>query len=152
MWYAFTAPESGAVDLSCEIVELNGNFNVRISVWDVMDGCVDAVEVGCINENPDNQPESGTVLGLNAGQTYHVMISGWQNHNGTYELTVSEAESPCGCTGDLNFDCAVSAPDLLVFLSDFGCPSNCSFDLDGEPGVSAGDLLVFLSVFSLDCE
>lgn len=151
MWYEFVAPETGTVDLNCVIVELNGIFNIRISVWDVSDGCADAVELGCINEYAYNLPESGTVSGLNPGQTYKVMISGWQNQNGTYELTISEAETPCGCLGDLNSDCEITSPDLLIFLSGFGCLSNCEFDLDGEEGINAGDLLVFLSVFSSTC-
>ncbi|MCB0760364.1 MAG: hypothetical protein KDC12_02495 [Flavobacteriales bacterium] len=151
LWYDFQAPPSGAVELECSIVQLNGPFNVRMSVWDMSDGCPDPVEVGCINALGDNQNESGIISGLNPNQGYQVMISGWQNQKGTFEFVFHNVES-VGCEGDFNNDLEVNSLDLLLFLQDFGCSSNCGDkDFNGDAVVNSIDLLLFLAMFGNSC-
>ena len=55
------------------------------------------------------------------------------------------------CFGDFNFDGQISAPDLLTFLSQFGCQSNCLADLNSDDFVSTSDLLIFLSIYGTSC-
>ena len=151
LWYEFAAPTSGAVFLQGDIIELGTPTNFRISVWDLNDGCADPVEVGCINNYGNNVGESGEVSGLNPGQVYGVRVSGYQQQQVTFAITVFEIEATCGCTGDYNADCDINSADLLNLLSGFGCAINCGADLNNDEVVNSADLLVFLSVFGSSC-
>lgn len=56
------------------------------------------------------------------------------------------------CLGDFNSSGNVSAEDLLILLTGFGCTQSCSLDLDGDDTVGGSDLLIFLSNFGTACE
>lgn len=65
---------------------------------------------------------------------------------------VIESDEVFVCLGDLNGDLAVTTPDLLIFLTDFGCNVDCVGDVDGNGSVNSNDLLVFLSNFGTFCD
>ncbi|MDZ4824456.1 MAG: LamG-like jellyroll fold domain-containing protein [Flavobacteriales bacterium] len=64
------------------------------------------------------------------------------NCNGTIDLLEQLA-----IPGDFDGNGVVNTPDLLLFVSTFGCSSSCgSFDLDGNGTVNTNDLLIFISL------
>jgi predicted outer membrane repeat protein len=150
LWYEVYVGSSGSIELECSILELNGPFNVRMSVWDNTDGCADLVEVGCVNEHPDNVDESTTISGLTPDSYYLVMISGWQNQNGTFRLALNDVQ--CGCPGDFNSDCMINTGDLSNLLGQFGCVADCTGDINGDGLLNTADLAALLSVYGSSCE
>jgi len=55
------------------------------------------------------------------------------------------------CAGDFNFDGIITASDLTIFLSEFGCLEDCQADLNGDDIVTATDLTLMLSLFGTLC-
>jgi hypothetical protein len=136
--------------MQSEIEQTAGQFNVRLSVWDVTNGCSNPIEVACLNDLPHGQNEYGEFDGFNPGQEYRVMVSGWQNQKGNFNITIDEVNT-CFCTGDFNGDCAINSADLTAFLAEFGCTQNCSRDLNGDGVVNSADLTAFLAVYGGSC-
>jgi hypothetical protein len=56
------------------------------------------------------------------------------------------------CLGDFDSNGVVGLPDLLVFISGYGCQSACGItDLDNNGTVGVSDLLIFSSVYGSVC-
>ncbi len=151
LWYEFPAPPSGTVFLDGKILEIYTPINFRLSLWDLNDGCADPVEVACINNNGNNFNEYGEVSGLNPGQVYRLMVSGYQDQSCRFSIEVTEIESTCFCTGDFNGDCEANSGDLMAILAVFGCSSNCTIDMNNDGVTNSGDLNAFLAIFGTNC-
>ena len=110
IWYFFTAPSSGAVEI--ETYDTGGSDDTQIVVYSSSDGtCAGTLtEVGC------NDDISGTdymslaeVSGLTAGDTYFVQVDGWQGTAGSFDMeirsvtVVTECPVPAAIICD-NFD------------------------------------------------
>lgn len=72
--------------------------------------------------------------------------------------TVSHTDFYCfntttgsGCQGDLDNSGGITAVDILIFLSEFGCLGNCQADFTGDGVVNATDLVVLLGLFGQTC-
>jgi len=121
-----------------------------------------------INSDPDLTSFSGgiyTITGLSYDSSLN--ISSYMNANfselendllslvfcgnlSSNDLTV-EILSADTCAGDFNFDGIITASDLTIFLSEFGCLEDCQADLNGDDIVTATDLTLMLSLFGTLC-
>lgn len=55
------------------------------------------------------------------------------------------------CPPDLDGDTTVAVPDVLLFLSGYGCSAGCAEDLTGDGAVGSADLNVLLAAFGVPC-
>jgi len=66
------------------------------------------------------------------------------------------APAPPACPEDLDNNGVITATDVLLSLSQFGCsdadfPEGCSYDVDGDGIVGVNDILSILSMFGTFC-
>ena len=72
------------------------------------------------------------------GETYLIRVSGHNNGQGPYELTIAHA----ACQGDTDCDGDVSISDFLAVLAGWGTPDA---DVDGDGNTGITDFLAVLS-------
>jgi pimeloyl-ACP methyl ester carboxylesterase len=71
-------------------------------------------------------------------------------------FTAALAPAPVPCPADLDQSGLVTANDVLLALSQFGCsdadfPEGCNSDVDGDGIVGVNDILTVLSLFGTNC-
>lgn len=114
VWYSFIAPASGEALVSTHVATIGTNEDTEVAVYRLPGGDCgqlgDLVQVGC---SQDWDAASGIYLstvvltGLDAGATYYVQVSGWNDTEGSFCLEVSEG----GLTPANNDICsAISLP------------------------------------------
>lgn len=62
-----------------------------------------------------------------------------------------EIVEPTPCPGDFDGDGIVTAADLLLLLTAFGCQVDCAYDINGDGSTGVNDVLLFLSLFGTVC-
>ncbi|MEM6722544.1 MAG: T9SS type A sorting domain-containing protein [Bacteroidota bacterium] len=110
VWYQFTAPAGGVVDISTDYGPY-GNDDTQITVYEDPGGCPTAdlstlVEIACSEDN-------GTVafllsfidnLSVTPGSVYYIMVDGFAGTAGDFCISVEDASAPvpstklCGAT------------------------------------------------------
>jgi hypothetical protein len=117
LWYSFEA-NGGQVEIETFAGSLS---NTRIALFDICGG----VEIGC---NDDFAVGSQTAVisiscgQLTAGQTYYIMVAGYGDLEGTFDISVSQGNAP-GCTDPnaVNYDAQAGCNNnLCLFLNDCG--------------------------------
>ncbi|MBI1302681.1 MAG: hypothetical protein GC172_02685 [Phycisphaera sp.] len=146
-YFSFTPSQSGTYSFStCQFA----SFDTRLAVMTV---CGDASTVlACNDDGPSCFSGTASLVSdveLQAGVTYFVAIGGASSNTaiGSVLLVIEPQQSAPPCRPDLNGDGVVSAPDLAIFLGDWGAPpiSRSDFNLDGA--VNAADLAALLSAW-----
>jgi len=126
MWYSFTAPASGVVEVST--CNTGTNFDTQIAVWAATD-CSDYTTfefIGANDDYSDGQDCSASslfastllVCGLNEGESYFVQVDGYQGSTGEFAISVDALEES-SCTARLQVvhnssDAAASTVDVRV--------------------------------------
>jgi hypothetical protein len=108
LWYSFTAPASGVVQITtCNPAT---DFDTQVAVWSAED-CADYGTfefVGANDDYPAGQDCAASTLfastllvcGLNEGQTYYVQVDGFLGATGNSEISI-EALDAADCTARL---------------------------------------------------
>lgn len=117
VWYTFTAPDDGVLDLST----CAGPLAQQISVYE--DGCG---TLTCVDGADDACSVSSLEVAVDAGVTYHILV----HENGTsgvYELTntftpaaVVTVEPPMDCTGRIPAVCQLTNRVVSLINSESG--------------------------------
>jgi len=94
-WYSYTPATSGSATFS-----LCGNGTTYDSVLSVHSGCPgsSANDLGCDDDACSAGGPSEVTMGVDAGATYLVRVTGWSGSSGDFELTVSGPNCSLGCT------------------------------------------------------
>jgi hypothetical protein len=138
--YSFAATTSGEATFVLD--GLSSDLDL-FGLQDLGTGCDPA---GCLDFSTSggNTAESVTIT-VNAGQTYYIVVEGWNNNEGPYTLAAScqASGTPEVCTNGIDDD-----GDSLVDCADFDCAGtvgcqieNCSdgLDNDGDGRVDCAD-------------
>lgn len=124
LWYTFTAPESGVVEVSTCFP--GTNFDTQIAVWEVVE-CEDYSTFNLVgaNDDFDTSLECGsenlyasilTTCGLNPGQTYYVQVDGWNGSTGNLEMAVTELDAlTCSARVQVVNNAADNATSIVDF-------------------------------------
>jgi len=138
--YAFTATMSGEATFVLD--GLTADLDL-FGLQDVGSGCDPA---GCLDFSTSGGTNSESVtLTINSGQTYYIIVDGWNDNVGPYTLnsTCQASGTPEDCTNGVDDD-----GDSLVDCADFDCAGtvgcqleNCSdgLDNDGDGRVDCAD-------------
>jgi len=145
VWYAYTPAADGQATLSTCVSSYD-------TVLSVHAGCpgTSANEIACDDDGCENFTSSVT-LGVVAGQTYLVRVSGFNGEAGDFVLNLAgpdcagEPEVP----GDVDADGVVGILDFLAVLGAWGpcpapCPTTCAADCDNDCEVGITDFLIVL--------
>ena len=63
-----------------------------------------------------------------------------------------DGEEPLDCYGDLNNDGFITAADILILISNFGCTGvGCVGDLTYDNIVQTDDLIILLGLYGSEC-
>lgn len=97
VWFKFTAPPSGGVEVStCGMAD----FDSQIAVYSA-DNCNNFSTYGLIAANDDGPSSCATnfdswleIEGLNAGETYYILVDGYNGATGTFGISVTALQSP----------------------------------------------------------
>jgi len=110
IWFYFTAPASGAVEV--ETFDIGDNDDTQVAVYSSTDGtCLgDTTMVGCSDDISNTDYMSLVeISGMTPGATYFIQVDGWGTTTGAFEIevrsvtTVAECLAPAAVICD-NFD------------------------------------------------
>ncbi|MCI0363252.1 MAG: hypothetical protein L0219_05175 [Phycisphaerales bacterium] len=151
VWYAYTAPCSGPVDINTN----ESNFDTLLSVHSACPSDPQAIILACDDDSAEGNNSALTFI-AQAGSTYFIRVGGFINETGSYLLNIA---GPCdSCPADIapagNEDGLVNVADLLALVAAWGpCGPGgpCVADIAplGSPDgtVNVGDLLEVISAW-----
>ena len=138
VWYRWTSDREGAVEIST----CSPWFDTILAVYTA--GCAAPAVASC----NDNAPLCGGIgsrvtFTAQCGVEYLVRVGPRVGNGGEATITLASAAPEClACTGDIDGDGAVGAPDLAFMLNAWGSPKA---DLNGDGTTDAQDLAALLS-------
>ncbi|MEM7372414.1 MAG: T9SS type A sorting domain-containing protein [Bacteroidota bacterium] len=96
VWFSFSAPTSGGVFIDLCNNEMGTEFDTQVAVYEV--GQCDDFGTFTFRGANDNMPGSACdfasqleVFCLTPGQTYYILVDGWQGEMGGFGISVSDA-------------------------------------------------------------
>ncbi|MFM1874967.1 MAG: hypothetical protein RL266_704, partial [Bacteroidota bacterium] len=146
-WYSFVAPASGNVSISSD----GSSFDTQIAI--LSGSCQDVeggngVIVGANDDDPDASGSGGSTLtsnvlvcGLTGGETYYVLVDGWNSASGDLTLTVTEigpSASFSSSATNLDVDFTDASTGAVSWAWDFGDASGTSSDQNPSYSYAAG--------------
>ncbi len=139
VWYSFVAPASGSIDLN-----FTNSTDMGAALYGGIDPCAASpfanAELIAANEDAGagDAPHPQNAKCLTPGQTYYVMVDGYNNGNeGTFTITVTDPQIVC----PVNNDCvdAIDISDLNSYSFDTsnadattGIGSDCNGNADDD--------------------
>jgi V8-like Glu-specific endopeptidase len=140
VWYRLTGTGAQIEVNTCGPVF---GYDTKLTVW--TGTCSNLVCVGGNDDYPcpTNGLLSQVIFDSVAGQTYYIMVHGFSQGAGPFDLNIVCAE-PQTCPWDLNGDNNVDVLDLLVLLDAWGPNPGHPADFNGDGSVDVLDLLKLL--------
>ncbi len=97
VWFTFVAPSSGEVEIStCNMA----NFDTQLAVYSVLNCAIDSTKI-LIAANEDGPASCSTngdsflpVRGLTAGKTYYLVVDGYGNNKGNFDIVIRNQITP----------------------------------------------------------
>ena len=124
VWFTFTAPESGAVNISTCYAG-TGNLDTQVAVYSATD-CNDLgtlTEISANDDGPDGCAEANNlatdldICGLTPGQTYWLVVDGYAGASGEFEIGITEND-PCLARLQVIHNSADdAAPEVDIYLN-----------------------------------
>ncbi len=104
VWFKFTAPTSGEVEIStCDLA----NFDTQLAVYSVSN-CADLETFTLVAANEDGPSSCSTngdsylpVPDLNPGETYYLVVDGFGNNQGSFSIVISDQITPGPANDDV---------------------------------------------------
>ena len=124
LWYTFTAPASGVVEVSTCLA--GTNFDTQVAVWEVEDcsdygsyvliGANDDYDTSVDCDSPNPYASILTLCGLTPGETYYLQVDGYAGSTGNLEMAITELD-PLTCSARVQV--VNNAADAETSIIDF---------------------------------
>ncbi len=145
VWYVYTPATDGTVTVD----GCGSGFSFFLSAHSGCPGDV-SNEVACDFDSCGGVWPTMT-FDVVAGQSYYIRVTGFNDNEIEYQLTLAGPECGTTCPADLDGDGDADADDFFFFLDAFasGALGICDMDADGD--CDADDFFSYLDLFAAGC-
>lgn len=106
VWYSFTAPASGFINISTESEVPDANPNTELALYSLEEGdCADLSKLSlvvCSQDGGGNNPRAASVdsVQVQPNQVYYIQVSGTNSNEGAFCIEIEEVPAPFQPLGD----------------------------------------------------
>jgi subtilisin family serine protease len=149
VWYRFTAPEDGTLDLDT----FGSEFNTVLAVYPecgaltLNNGCVRHDALACNNDSGSTQSQIEN-LAVEGGEDYLIKVTGYSAVQSSASTLRLRIDFDGYCPADWNQDGGVDGDDVIEFFSGWDIGRG---DFNGDGGTDGDDVIEFFGHWDNGC-